>query len=88
MDPSADTPSDFPVPPWDRVAIIGVGLLGGSLGLALKARGLCRQVVGIGRSMQRLEEAIGQGAIDVASTDLAAGVAGCQWVVPRQPPRR
>ncbi|MFN5767972.1 MAG: hypothetical protein ACK44Z_01395, partial [Pirellulaceae bacterium] len=39
MDPSADTPSDFPVPPWDRVAIIGVGLLGGSLGLALKARG-------------------------------------------------
>lgn len=81
MDPSADTPTHFPAPPWDRVAIIGVGLLGGSLGLALKARRLCRQVVGIGRSMQRLDEAIGQGAIDVGFTDLPSGVAGCQWVV-------
>ena len=34
---------------WDTVAIIGVGLIGGSIGLALRERKLARRVIGIGR---------------------------------------
>jgi prephenate dehydrogenase len=57
------------------VAIIGVGLIGGSIGLALRARGRADRVVGIGRDASKLEEARRLGAIDECSTDLAQGVA-------------
>jgi prephenate dehydrogenase len=46
------------------VTIIGVGLIGGSLGLALKQRGLARTVRGLGRREQSLERARAVGAID------------------------
>jgi prephenate dehydrogenase len=36
---------------WNNVAIIGVGLIGGSIGLALRQRNLAAQVIGIGRRM-------------------------------------
>ena len=55
------------------VAIVGVGLIGGSIGLALRARGLSGRVIGIGRSEARLDEAVALGAIDEATTDLARG---------------
>ena len=35
---------------WQSVAIVGVGLIGGSIGKALKARRLATRVVGVGRS--------------------------------------
>ena len=38
---------------WDTVAIVGVGLIGGSIGLGLRERGLARRVVGIGRRKAR-----------------------------------
>lgn len=63
------------------VAIIGVGLIGGSLGMALKSRRLAQRVIGIGRSAERLEKAVGLGAIDAGSTDLAAGIAEADIVV-------
>ena len=44
--------------PWSTVAIVGVGLIGGSLGKALLTRGLARRVVGIGRSKASLAEAM------------------------------
>ena len=53
------------------VAIIGVGLMGGSLGLALKRTGRYR-VIGIGRSRTKLRDAQRRRAIDAASTDEAA----------------
>jgi prephenate dehydrogenase len=65
----------------DTLAIYGVGLLGGSLGLAVKARGMARRVIGIGRSLERLEKAVALGAIDEATTDLAAGCAAADWVI-------
>ncbi|HPO08545.1 MAG TPA: prephenate dehydrogenase/arogenate dehydrogenase family protein [bacterium] len=43
---------------FERVAILGVGLLGGSVGLALGSRGLARHVTGIGRNRTRLERAL------------------------------
>jgi prephenate dehydrogenase len=63
------------------VAIVGVGLIGGSIGLALRARGLAERVVGIGRSEAALEEARRLGAIDEGTTDPERGVAVADVVV-------
>jgi prephenate dehydrogenase len=49
---------------FQQVTIIGVGLLGGSLGLVLKEEGLAKTVVGIGRRQVNLELALQVGAID------------------------
>ncbi len=65
----------------DTVAIIGVGLIGGSLGLALRSGGLASRVVGVGRDLGTLEQARASGAIDTATTDLAEAVADAAVVV-------
>jgi prephenate dehydrogenase len=52
------------------VAIVGVGLIGGSIGLALRSRGLADHILGVGRSQSRLDEACRLGAIDEATTDV------------------
>ncbi len=66
---------------FGTVAILGVGLIGGSLGMALRARRLARRVVGIGRDSARLETAIRLGAIDDATMDWAHGVGEADVVV-------
>jgi len=48
---------------WNTVAIYGVGLIGGSIGLALRKRKLANRVVGIGRNAARLQRAVESGAI-------------------------
>jgi prephenate dehydrogenase len=55
----------------DRLLIAGVGLIGASLGLALKARGAVGEVVGLGRSTANLRVARRRGAIDRAEQDAA-----------------
>ncbi|MFB0528100.1 MAG: prephenate dehydrogenase [bacterium] len=57
-----------------KVSIIGVGLIGGSFGLALKKKRLVGQVVGIGRHIHKLKEAKRLGAIDTYTTDFGKGV--------------
>ena len=66
---------------WDTVAIVGVGLLGGSIGLALQRRGLARHVVGIGRRAASLDRARQHGTVTTTTTDLAQGVADAELVV-------
>ena len=44
-------------PHWPTIAIVGVGLIGGSLGLAVTARRLAARVIGVGRSAGSLAEA-------------------------------
>ena len=51
---------------FDSVTIIGVGLIGGSFSLALKDRGLVRNVIGVGRTASSLEKALELGLIDEA----------------------
>lgn len=51
-------------PAFERVTIIGLGLLGGSVGLAVRARGVAREVVGVGRSRRSCEQALRMGAVD------------------------
>jgi prephenate dehydrogenase len=64
-----------------RLAIVGVGLLGGSVAKAARARGLASEIVGIGRNAVRLEEARRDGALDVVTTDVAAGVRDADLVI-------
>jgi len=53
------------VPPrFDTVTIVGVGLLGGSLGLALKKSNLASRVLGVGHRPETLNTALQRGAID------------------------
>lgn len=51
-------------PRFDTVTIVGVGLLGGSLGLALKERGLAKRVLGVGHRPETLATARQRGLID------------------------
>lgn len=53
----------------DRLLIAGVGLIGASLGLALRERGAVGEIVGLGRSAENLRIARRRGAIDRAERD-------------------
>ena len=66
---------------WPTVAIVGVGMIGGSIALALKARKLVGRVIGVGRSATSLAEAKRLHAIDEAATDIGAAVAAADLVV-------
>jgi prephenate dehydrogenase len=57
---------------FSTIAVVGVGLIGGSIALAAKRRGVVRHVIGIGRSSARLEAARSGGLIDAASTSFDA----------------
>ena len=57
-----------------KVAIIGVGLIGGSLGLALKKRTLAEEVIGIGHRQESLDKALRVGAVDRITLKLEEGV--------------
>jgi len=63
-----------PLLPFQRVAILGVGLMGGSLGMAMRARGLAQTIVGWDRNPETLTLAQQRGAIDLAQPDLALAV--------------
>lgn len=71
--------------PFNKVAILGVGLLGGSLGLALKERGLAREVCGWGRREARLRKALQLGALDTATLDLGNAAGGADLVLLASP---
>jgi len=64
----------------ERLAIIGVGLIGGSLARALRGAGAVGEIIGCGRSAQNLELACDLGVIDDCSRDPAEAVAGADMV--------
>ncbi len=64
-----------------RLAIVGVGLLGGSVAKAVRAGGLAREIVGVGRDEARLGTALRDGALDRVTTDLDAGVSDADFVL-------
>jgi len=66
---------------FDKVAIIGPGLIGGSMGLALRQGKLANWVVGIGRRRVSLEKALQVGAVDHITLDMAAGLQDVELVV-------
>lgn len=62
---------------FKTIAISGVGLIGGSIGLAARHFGLAERIIGIGRSPQKLERAVQLGAIDEFSLDFAEAACRC-----------
>jgi prephenate dehydrogenase len=66
---------------FEKVFIVGVGLIGGSLALAIKKEGLARTVWGISREPDQLEQAVARGAIDTYVTELSKGAEGADVVV-------
>lgn len=61
---------------FNRVVIAGVGLIGGSLGLAARARGLVGEVVGFGRTEANLRIAVERGILDTYTFDPAEAARG------------
>ncbi len=66
--------------PFKQVTIVGTGLIGGSLGLALRKRHLARRIVGCDRAPV-LEVAESRGVIEAGSTNLADAVHGSDLVI-------
>ncbi|MDJ0847420.1 MAG: prephenate dehydrogenase [Myxococcota bacterium] len=66
---------------FGRVAVLGLGLLGGSVALAAKRRGVAGCVVGANRRASVGEEALRLGAVDEAASDFPSAVRGAELVV-------
>src|SRR5690606_42002152 len=54
----------------NKLVVIGIGLIGGSLATGLKQRGACREVIGIARREQPCADAVAHGVVDRAYTKL------------------
>jgi prephenate dehydrogenase len=61
-------------PHWNRITIVGCGLIGASFALALRKSGACRQIAGWDSSAAVLSEAIARGIIDEGEESSAIGV--------------
>ncbi len=68
-------------PRFGQVTIVGLGLMGGSLGLSLKRRRLASRVMGVSRSASTVRHAKRMGAIDDGTVSLEDGVRDAQLVV-------
>jgi len=66
---------------WKKVTLVGVGLLGGSLGLALRKRRLARSVVGFVRRRASVAECESGGAVGLATQDLKRAVEQADLIV-------
>ena len=69
------------LPIFKQMTIVGVGLLGGSLGMICKQQGLVDTVIGAGRRAENLKKAVTLKAIDRYSTNLAEAASGSDLLV-------
>ncbi|MCX7716565.1 MAG: prephenate dehydrogenase [Endomicrobia bacterium] len=69
----------------NKISIIGVGLIGGSIGLAVKDKFPATEVIGIGRNLERLTLAQKNGCVDKITTDIYEGVKDADIVVVATP---
>jgi prephenate dehydrogenase len=58
----------------EKLVVIGVGLIGGSVAIALRKAGQVGKIVGVGRGRANIQRALELGVIDEASDDVAAAV--------------
>src|SRR4051794_24055899 len=63
------------------LAIIGVGLIGGSIALAARARGVAQRIIGVGRNSRNLEQARLDGMLDAWHSELQPAVQDADAVV-------
>jgi prephenate dehydrogenase len=65
----------------EKLAVIGVGLIGGSVALALREAAMVKEVVGCGRSVENLQQAQALGIIDHYTHDVSVAVQGADMVL-------
>ncbi|MEK7717887.1 MAG: prephenate dehydrogenase/arogenate dehydrogenase family protein, partial [Pseudomonadota bacterium] len=65
----------------NKLCIVGIGLIGGSLARALRVAGYAHEIVGYGRSVGNLQQAVELGVIDRAEVSLADAVRHVDMVV-------
>lgn len=65
----------------DRLCLIGVGLIGGSIALAARNRGLAGAIVGVDADARNLDRARARGVIDAGFVDIEEAAAGSDFVV-------
>lgn len=66
---------------FENIGIVGLGLIGGSLALDIKKRGIARRVTGFSRRLSTLKKAKERGIIDEYFTDFEEGVKGLDFLV-------
>jgi len=66
---------------FKRITIIGLGLIGGSLALAIKEKNLAKEVIGVSRRKSTLDFAIKKKIVDFATVNLKDGVKGSDLVI-------
>lgn len=69
------------MPVFDKIAIIGLGLIGGSIALAAKKNNIAKHISAYNKTKSVLDEALAAGVIDSASQDLAEVVDGSDIVI-------
>lgn len=85
-DPRTPSPRDaVSTPPYRRAVVVGVGLIGGSVALALREKRLAERVVGVVRAADRVKRVTDCGVVDEATADLAAACTGADLVVVTTP---
>lgn len=70
---------------FKRITIIGVGLIGGSIGLAARKRHLAKEVVGVFRRSSTMKKALAKKAVDRATMSIAEGVKGADIIIVASP---
>lgn len=68
-------------PLFGRIAIVGVGLIGGSLGLAIKKNKLAQEVIGVVRREAAIADAVQRNVVDKAYTNLRDGIRNADLVI-------
>ncbi len=64
----------------NKITIVGVGLIGGSFAMGLRAAGLVNEIVGVGRNVENLEKAVELGVIDSYTDNMEQAVANSDLV--------
>lgn len=72
---------------YRKVAIFGMGLIGGSIGIDLKEKGLAQQVCGWGRNPEHLKQAVDKKACDTTTADVCGAVKDAEIIILATPPR-
>lgn len=67
--------------PFNKITIIGVGLIGGSVGLAVRKKGLAREVMGVFRHRSTLKKALKYKAVDRGTMDIKTGVKDADLII-------
>ncbi|MEI7542092.1 MAG: prephenate dehydrogenase [bacterium] len=68
-------------PIYNKVTIVGMGLMGGSLGLSLLDKKIAANVTGLGRNIKRLQIAKSKGAATQVTTDYKIAITGANLVI-------